>query len=212
MRSVVLYCPHLGRDLRGLHEVVPELLIYTGLPTERGEDGCLQGHQEIVAEAGALGESRVFVMEDDCKFTPNFSFSRWCENADWAQEHGYDVMVGGCTRTYDERIAGEQYEEFKSTPCHRSEYALRHLTTFIEVSAFHSAHCIVYFQSVYDKLVHAVQPFDLSLGRNCGARCVLVHPFVAVQQASFSGILQQNVDYVPLYEQHERNLQRGLRL
>ncbi len=80
----------------------------------------------------------------------------------------------------------------------------------IEVSAFHSAHCVVYFESGYEKVFKAVQPYDWSLGRDCGMRCVLVHPFVAVQRASYSSILKQDVDYVPLYQQHEAAL-RSLR-
>ena len=183
MRSVVLYAPHLGRDLRALLEAIPELLIYEGQQTPKGEDGCLESHKAAVR--ASMHEERVWVVEDDCQFTDNFDLSRWSTDADWAQAHGYDVMAGGCTRTYDER---------------------RVRNGMIEVSAFHSAHCVVYFRSGYEKMLNAVQPFDLSLGRDCGMRCVLTHPFVAVQRPSFSGILQQNVDYVPLYAQHERTL------
>jgi hypothetical protein len=124
-------------------------------------------------------------MEDDCNFTHHFSWDQWCADADWAQSHGYDVMAGGCTRTYDERKVRDG---------------------MIEVSAFHSAHCLVYFRFGYEKALNAVQPYDWSLGRDCGMRCVLVHPFVAVQRPSFSGILQQDVDYVPLYAAHEARL------
>jgi GR25 family glycosyltransferase involved in LPS biosynthesis len=185
MRSVVLHAPHLGRDLRALHEAVPDLLIYEGERTPKGEDGCLEGHKTIVREAMELGERRVFVMEDDCEFTPHFDWERWQTDATWAEFHGYDVMVGGCTRTYGEKAV---------------RYGM------IEVSAFHSAHCVVYFASGYEKALKAVQPYDLSLGTICGMRCVLTHPFVAVQRPSFSGILQQDVDYVPLYERHEARL------
>ena len=55
-----------------------------------------------------------------------------------------------------------------------------------------------------------MQPFDLSLGATCGLRCVLTWPFVAVQRPSFSGILQQPVDYVPLYAAHEKRLGHAL--
>lgn len=191
MRSVVLYCPHLDRDLRTLHESVPDLLIHIGEPTLYGGDGCLESHKEIVAEARDLGEDRVFVLEDDCSFTRYFRYGQWCADADWAQANGYDVMVGGCTRTYDEKLVREG---------------------MIEVSAFHSAHCVVYFESGYEKVLKAMQPFDVSLGLDCGARCVLTYPFVAVQRPSFSGILRQKVDYVPLYQHHEYMLGQMLKL
>lgn len=185
MRSVVLYCPSLDRDLRGLHEAVPDLLIHEGQRTTKGEDGCLEGHKEIVCEAMALGEPRVFIVEDDCQFTQHFNWMAWLADADWAEEQGYDVMSGGSTRTYDQKIVR---------------------TGMVEVSAFHSSHCVVYFVSGYEKMLKAVSPLDWSLGRDCGMRCVLVHPFVAVQRAAFSGIEHRQVDYVPLYQQHEAAL------
>ena len=185
MRSVVLYCPHLGRDLSQLRASVPGLLEHVGLPTPRGEDGCLESHKAIIREAMALDVDRVFVMEDDCYLTAAFDLARWTADADWAQAQGYDVMAGGCTRTYHQR-------------------AVR--AGMIEVSAFHSAHCVVYFRSGYEKALQAIQPYDVSLGRDCGMRCVLTWPFVAVQRPSYSGILRQPVDYVPYYLQHEAAL------
>jgi hypothetical protein len=188
MRSVVLYCPQLGRDLRTLHETIPDLLIHDGQQTTNGEDGCLEGHKAIVREAMELNEPMVFVMEDDCQFTKHFhGYEWWCTQALWARNRGYDVLVGGSTRTYDAK------RPFWGDGGPR----------VIEVSAFHSAHCVVYFESGYEKMLKAVTPVDWSLGRDCGMRCVLVHPFVAVQRPSFSGILQRQVDYVPLYQQHE---------
>lgn len=186
MRSIVLYCPHLGRDLSALCAAVPGLEILTGLPTPRGEDGCLEMHKEAVRLAG--GDSRVLVLEDDCHFTEHFDLARWEADADWAQANGYDVLAGGCTRTYNERKVRDG---------------------IIEVSAFHSAHCLVYFESGYEKVQKAIQPYDVSLGQDCGLRCALVVPFVAVQKPSYSGILRQNVNYVPYYTSHEAAL-RGL--
>jgi len=191
MYSVVLHAPHLGRDISPLFRAVPGLQELVGLPTSRGEDGCLEAHKKVVRTAIALGEPRIFVMEDDCGFTPRFDLAKWHADADWAQEQGYDVMAGGCTRTYDEKVVRDG---------------------MIEVSAFHSAHCVVYFQSGYEKVLQAIQPFDWSLGRDCGMRCVLTWPFVAVQRPSYSGILRQTVNYVPLYESHESALGSALGL
>jgi len=145
----------------------------------------------------ARGEDRVFVMEDDCAFAAAFDWERWNADADWAQSHGYDVMTGGCTRTYGEKVV-------------RAYTTGDRVVRLIEVSAFHSAHCVVYFQSGYAKALLAIQPYDLSLGKDCGLRCVLTWPFVAVQRPSFSGILRQPVDYVPFYEAHERRLGHAL--
>jgi|ERR1039457_841385 hypothetical protein len=185
MYSIVLYAPHLNRDLRHLMEAVPCLSIYEGRQTPNGEDGCLHGHRAIVAWAQACELDRVFVVEDDCQFTSHFDWARWNADADWADSHGYDVMAGGCTRTYNQKLVREG---------------------MIEVSAFHSAHCLVYFKSGYAKALRAIIPYDWSLGRDCGMRCVLVHPFVAVQTPGYSGIEHHDVDYVPLYEMHEAEL------
>ncbi len=194
MRSVVLYCPHLGRDVSTLQEKIPGLLTHVGLPTPRGEDGCLESHKAIIREAMALGAPRVFVVEDDCELTAAFDLQRWEADAEWAQSNGYDVLCGGSTRTYSDRVV-------------RVEYGPR---AIVQVAAFHSAHCLVYFESGYEKALHAVQPYDLSLGRDCGMRCVVAWPFVAVQRPVFSGILQRDVDYVPDYVRHEMALGANL--
>lgn len=196
MRSVVLHCPWLGRDISELRKRVPNLEVFYGERTAKGEDGCLQSHQAIVAGALARGEPSIFVMEDDCKFTPLFSYAWWLEVVEWAEVNRYDVLAGGCTRTYGERVVRQAGGKG---------------ITILEVSAFHSAHCVVYFRSGYEKVMKAVQPYDVSLGQTCGMRCALVHPFMAVQRASFSGILQTDVNYVPLYENHQRRLMHAMK-
>ena len=194
MKNVILYCPHLNRDIRGLLNAVPDPQIWTGEKTERGEDGCLQCHQAIVRKAKHEGWPFVFVMEDDCSFTSRFSWDAWCWVVAFADLHQYDVVVGGCTRTYGERVVG-------------TEQGLQ----LIEVSAFHSAHCIVYLKTGYEKILKTEQPFDLSIGQQ-GAKILLTWPFVAVQAPSVSGILKQPVDYVPLYDAHEQRLGHALGL
>ena len=184
MRAIILHAPHLGRDISSL-QAVPHAEILLGDPTPYGGDGCLEMHKEAVRIAMADGDPQLFVMEDDCQFTSHFSYDRWIADLVWAVMHGYDMVVGGCTRTYGERLVREG---------------------MIEVSAFHSAHCVVYFDTAYEKALKAVQPYDISLGRDCGLKIALVHPFVAVQRPSYSGILRQMVDYVPLYRQHEDRL------
>jgi hypothetical protein len=194
MNAAIIYCPHLNRDIRGLLNVVPNPQIWTGEKTERGEDGCLECHQAIVRDAKDKGWPMVFVMEDDCHFSSHFSWQRWQWTAKLAQAKHYDVLVGGCTRTYNERIA--------MTTEHGA---------LLELGAFHSAHCIVYFQSGYDIILKTTQPHDLLIGQ-LGAKCLLTWPFVAVQRAVFSGILRQEVDYTLLYEAHEQRLGHALGL
>ncbi len=184
MKNVILYCPHLNRDIRGLLNVIPNPQIWTGAQTPKGEDGCLQCHQAIVRHAQVSLWPSVFVMEDDCQFTGAFDYLRWWEAAVWAGDHGYDVLVGGCTKTYNEKVVAPG---------------------LIEVSAFHSAHCIVYLASSYEKVLKTVQPFDVSVGK-MGAKVVMTWPFVAVQRPEYSGILKQPVDYRPLYQRHEQQL------
>ena len=196
MHNIVLYSPHLGRDLRPLMEAIPDLSIYEGAKTPKGEDGCLQSHHAVVSWARACELDRVFVLEDDCQFTVHFDYGKWCDDADWAAVNGYDVMVGGCVQTYDPRVV-------------RAWNDVEHM---VEVSSFHSAHCLVYFKSGYDKILKTRQPFDTSIGQDVHAKIVMTWPFVAVQTPSFSGILQKDVNYVPLYEQYEDHLGRALGL
>jgi len=190
MKPVVIYCPHLNRDVRAILNAVPNPQIVTGEKTEPGEDGCLQCHHQAVRLAKLMGWESVFVMEDDCAFTSHFDFTQWQNDALWAEMHGYDVLVGGSTRTYNEKIVRRG---------------------LIEVTAFHSAHCVVYLESSYDTILKTTQPHDLSIGR-LGAKCLLTWPFVAVQRAVFSGILRQEVDYTPLYQAHEDRLGHALGL
>ena len=189
MNAVVLHAPHLGRDISALKKVVPGVHVLVGQPTPRGEDGCMESHKAAIRFARDYQDGPLFVMEDDCQFTEAFDWDCWNADADWAEANGYDVMAGGCTRTYNESVVRDG---------------------MVEVSAFHSAHCYVLFRSGFTKALHAVQPYDLSLGLTCGLRCVLTWPFVAVQRPSFSGILRQPVDYVPLYQAHERRLGHAL--
>lgn len=194
MKSAIIYCPHLNRDIRGLLNAVPNPMIWTGQKTELGEDGCLECHHAIVRKAKHEGWPMVFVMEDDCHFTSRFSWTMWEWTASLAQAKHYDVLVGGCTRTYGERIAmGVEGG------------------ALLQIEAFHSAHCVVYMASSYDTILKTTQPHDLSIGR-LGAKCLLTWPFVAVQRAVFSGILRQEVDYTPLYQAHEDRLGHALGL
>lgn len=200
MKSFIIYCPHLNRDIRGILNAVPNPEILTGAWTPRGEDGCLECHHEIVRHAKEHDLPMVFVMEDDCHFTQHFSWDKWQLIAQLASLRHYDVVVGGCTRTYDERIAARMCET-----------SLHEETTLVEVGAFHSAHCVVYLKSSYDTILKTTQPHDLMIGR-LGAKCLLTWPFVAVQRAVFSGIVRQEVDYTPLYEAHEKRLGHSLGL
>lgn len=174
MNSFIIYCPHLNRDIRNILANVPNPQIYTGYPTPKGEDGCLESHKAIVKIAQKNGWDSVFVMEDDCHFTKHFDYNRWCRPGD------IGVMIGGSTRTWG---------------------AKRVCAGLISVEKFCSAHCILYHSSSYDRVLAAVQPFDQTVGP-----ALLVHPFVAVQAPSYSGILQRQVNYVPDYERHEREL------
>jgi len=185
MYSVILHCPSLKRDISTLLKILPESQIYEGLRMTDGLEASKLAHHAIVQWAKAHKEPCVWVLEDDCLFTMDFSIVRWLDDADWAQRHGYDIMVGGSTKTYDEKQVREG---------------------MIEVSAFHSSHCVVYFESGYDKVLKSAAPIDWTPGRDNGARCVVVWPFVAVQAPSFSGCTGRYENYVPLYQQHQRHL------
>ncbi len=195
MRSAIIRCLELGRDISALQVAVPGSMVYESprvLGRQEAWEASKVAHQTIVACAKQVGAPCVWVMEDDCQFTEYFSPNTWITNAMWAESNGYDVLIGGSTRTYDEKLV------WKTSTL---------LTVgMIEVSAFHSSHCVVYFASGYEKVLRAGAPIDITLGQDEKARCVLTWPFVAVQRPSFSGCEGVFVDYVPLYAQHEMNL------
>ncbi len=51
MKAYVIYCPHLGRDVRNILAHVPNVEVYTGYKTLLGCDGCLEAHKSIVRAA-----------------------------------------------------------------------------------------------------------------------------------------------------------------
>jgi hypothetical protein len=185
VHSAILYCPHLDRDIRGILAHVPDPMILTGYPTKHGCDGCLDMHQRAVYLAMKNGWPSIFVMEDDCEFTPHFSMAQWEADGEWARRNGYGVITGGSVNTWNPKKVREG---------------------LIEVDTFCSAHCVLYLESGYAAAMQATQPYDMTLGR-----ALLTYPFVAVQKPSFSGILQQSVNYVPDYERHEMALARVVR-
>jgi hypothetical protein len=193
MRSEIIYCPHLDRDVRGLLARVPNPRIRTGYKTVRGEDGCLESHKAIIRDAQRDGQPYVFVMEDDCAFTPAFDYQLWCGYAEWALQNGFDAVVGGCVLTYDQSIA------FRNRP------GAVGLEAMIYVPKFHSAQCIIYLASGYEKALTAEQPWDVDLGQK-GVKTVLTYPFVAVQRPVYSGILSKDVDYRNYFQMHQDHL------
>jgi hypothetical protein len=188
MVSEIIYCPHLNRDIRGLLNAVPNPRIATGYPTEKGHDGCLESHKDIIRRARMADEPFVFVMEDDCQFTDIFIYDDWLLTVEDLAGRGADLLVGGCVNTYQPRKCGFS-----------SPYQV------VEVDKFHSAHCIVYFESGYERALDAIQPWDTSLGDQ-GLRTFMTWPFVAIQRPTYSGILQRDVDYTGFYKVHEEHL------
>lgn len=211
MKSYVLYCPHLDRDIRGILSRVPDPEVITGYPTVPGEVGCLEMHKTAVRLAQHKGLPFVFVMEDDCKFTDAFVYSQWETMAAWALEHRFGAVHGGSVRTWNPRLLARLpgYEHIGEA------------TTILQVDRACSAHCMIYTHLGYDAVLTAEQPFDLSIADK-GVNPVLVWPFVAIQGKGLSGIGPpthggisttyhgpQPVDYEGLFAMHEGSL-RGL--
>lgn len=198
VKNIVLYAPHLNRDLRPIvNGCLGDVEIFRGEKTLEGCDGCLQGHQKAVKLALVSDWPAIFVMEDDCQFTDQFDYLRWCETLIWARDHNYDIITGGCVATYGARIV--------NAPSESGPYGL------FEVDKFHSAHCIIYLASSYEKVMLTVQPHDTSIA-DVGCRQLMTWPFVAVQRPGFSGILQEDRDYTPLYRMHEDWLEQAHQL
>lgn len=182
--AVIAHCPVLGRDISGLFKAVPHALVHIAARTTNGHDGCIAAHRAIVQMAREHGWPSVFVMEDDCAFTSAFSLEQWERDIRWAGKHGYNVIAGGCVST-------------------RNPVKVR--DGLFAVERFKSTHCVAYHESAYAVVDRVKEPIDLQLGLQ-GGKCVVVHPFVAVQAPSFSGIQNRDVDYRPMYARHEAHL------
>lgn len=172
MNAVLLYCPHLGRNIAPIRAAVPDLQVLEGQPVTPGEAGCLQMHQDAVRLAQAQGWSAVTVIEDDCQFTPAFNWSTWQEACRWAEAQGYGAVVGGTVKAIAPRVARRAM----------FGWAL----DLITVDACCSAHFVTHFARGYRAVLDAAQPFDLSF--SAATPTLVAHPFVAVQAPGRSGI------------------------
>ena len=200
LNAVMLYCPHLNRDPRHVLARVPNVYMLTGMkgkqPGETGEDACIEMHWRAIRHAQKMGWDRVFVMEDDCQFTEHWNYDRWCADTQWAEDHGYDVLTGGVVQVYDPQLVrSPQPNESGLLAC----------------SSFHSAHCISYMKSAYEKILdHTPWPYDTSIGQVAGCTCLVTFPWVAVQRPGWSGILKQEVNYLGNYTLYQQILESQL--
>ncbi len=182
--AVIIHCPELGRDIGELQARVPHAVVVRGPRTRHGHDGCIQAHRAVVKRAIRSGWRSVFVMEDDCQFTEAFSLDQWEADAAWAAAHGFNVLAGGCVSTRNPRRVRDG---------------------LFAVERFKSTHCVVYHAPVYPIILKVTEPIDVMIG-TLGARCLVAHPFAAVQRPGYSGIQECAVDYVPMYQRHEQHL------
>ena len=183
--TVIAHCPDLGRDIRPLIGRLPGVRVFEGTRLPEGQDGAVFSHHSIVELAKVQGWPCVWVLEDDCSFTPSFSLAQWQADTVWMLQQGYQVLTGGCIAAANPRLV------------RRGLFA---------VDRFKSAHCVVYAASAYDTVLIAGPPLDLQLGR-LGLKCLMTYPFAAVQAPSFSGLLNRQVDYRPRYTRYEAELE-----
>lgn len=165
MRAVVLYCPHLGRDIAPILERVPGAIVLCGEPVVPGEAGCLDMHKAAVQMAIDGGWPAVTVIEDDCQLTDLFAWWFWCELAARAEALGAGALVGGSVKVFGAR---------------RAEPGL------VRVDKCCSAHFVTHFERGYQAVLDAVQPFDLSFSEKTPT--MVAWPFMAVQAPGRSGI------------------------
>lgn len=183
----IVHCPSLGRDLSPILAQVPDARVQLADRTPGTHAGCIGAHQAIVREAQAQRWPAVWVLEDDCSFTPAFSLAQWWADLGWAAAHGFTMLVGGCAAAAKPRRVRDG---------------------LVAVTRFKSSHCVAYLAAAYEIVLRLVEPMDLMLGR-LGGRPVVTVPFVAVQAPGFSGIQQRPVDYRGRYDRIEASL-RGL--
>jgi len=170
-----------------LEHRVPGLTRVEALMHANGVVGCSRSQKSIVQRAKDEGWPAVWIMEDDCVFTPHFDLQNWIQTVHQALEAGYQVVVGGSAN-------GQQ----------PSKSQIRHLVT---VQGFSSCHCWVLRADGYEAVlgVDETVPIDVAVSQLKLTKACRV-PLIARQLPSMSSIQHIFEDYTILFDQAERNM------
>lgn len=182
--AFVIQCPELGRDLSALRAAVPDARVWRAAHRPQAHEGLRGAYREIAQHARAERWPAIFLMEEDCAFTSHFARETWEREAEWAAQHGYNLVVGGC-------ISAARPRQVRDG--------------LFAVDRFKSSHCLLVLASAYPVFERLEYPADVSMGR-LGARSVVTYPFVAVQAPGFSGHLQRHTDNLWRYARFEQQL------
>jgi len=170
-----------------LERKVPGLERVEALMHANGIVGCSRSHKRIIQRAKDAGWPAVWIMEDDCVFTPHFDLQDWTQTVHQALDAGYHIVVGGSANG--------------QTP---SKSPIQHLVT---VQGFSSCHCWVLRADGYDAVlnVNDTLPIDVAVSQLALTKACRV-PLIARQQPSLSSIQHIFEDYTILFDQAERNM------
>lgn len=182
--TVVVHCRALGRSLDHIHAAIPDAIVFDAPFASEQHAGCIAGHQYAVQLAREKHWNAVGVVEDDCQFTDAFQPGRWAEDLEWARQHGYSMLNGGCIRAAHPK------------PVRKG---------LVAVDRFKSTHCVAYLPAAFDIVDKLVYPMDVMLGR-LGAKALVTVPFVAYQAPGVSSHLQAYADNTEEYRMQEARL------
>lgn len=189
MLAFIIHAPK--RDITELQAQVPFARIFPAIMHRNGRIGCLLSHQWCLQEAQAAGAPYVWVMEDDCWLTPEFTLEKWQGHIDYLLASDYDLLVGGSYKLF---------HPHKVTP------------ELVGGDDYNSSHCVVYKATCYKKML-AFPEHKGHIDRLAGVaglRPLVTVPYMAVQRPCKSLVCGQETDYLAQFYTHEQELRRIL--
>lgn len=150
-----------------------------------GVIGCFMSHQKIIKYAKENNMKNIIVMEDDCiPHTPIFEEKLINIKKYLDENDNWDIFLGGGTLQYKNII-----KKHADITGNISLYKIHH--------SF-DGHFVCYNNTIYDTFINAdptILPLD-HFWRGKNIRFVIVIPFIAIQDSSYSNILNRFVKNV----------------
>lgn len=207
MRALIVHNPESKRNIEAIQKAVPyaEVLpavMVPGCP----HLGCALSHQEAISQAIEAGEDRVWVLEDDCLFTPAFSLDRWHAHVELLMSSDFDMLHGGVLklagigRTLDDPGKPERVAD-----------------GLMGGGQNWSSHCVVYKRSAFWPMVKPQAPtkefgqVGIPIDIRAGAaklKALVTVPFMAIQSPGYSSVGRGYFDYAVDFARAEEYLAR----
>lgn len=154
--------------------------------------GCAESHQFAVRMAKTMGLPAVWIMEDDCQLSFDFSLPAWERCVKDALSAGFSFVIGGS--------ANGQVPSSCDLP------------GLVEVQRWSSCHCWVIANDAYDEVLALDPAVDIDVSASTiRKRKVVRVPFIARQIPSVSALQHGYVNYNTWFDESEQRLSTFLR-